>query len=152
MLCDISLICNLYLKVVAHIVFVHLSVGKYSVLFAQKLRRNNYVTPKNYLDFITRLSAVFNMLSDYCSIIFLILYVSKTCIIYLNFLEICLFSFIKYVCLVSSYNNLLEKKDHEILKMCERLDGGLLKLSEASEQLNELNKKLAVQKVTIAII
>ena len=48
----------------------------------------------------------------------------------------------------NSYNNLLEKKDLEILKMCERLEGGLTKLSEATEQLNELNKKLAVQKVS----
>nr|XP_039267660.1 dynein heavy chain 10, axonemal-like [Styela clava] len=88
-------------QVVAHIVFVHLSVGEYSTLFAQKLRRNNYVTPKNYLDFI------------------------------------------------SSYNSLLDKKDQEILKMCERLEGGLMKLSEASEQLEELNKKLAVQKVAV---
>ncbi|XP_076804944.1 dynein axonemal heavy chain 10-like [Clavelina lepadiformis] len=88
-------------SVVGHIVFAHQSVGKYSKLFAQKLRRNNYVTPKNYLDFI------------------------------------------------NSYNNLLEKKDQEILKMCERLDGGLQKLDEATEQLNELNKKLAVQKVAV---
>lgn len=42
-------------QVVAHIVFAHTSVGKYSTLFAQKLRRSNYVTPKNYLDFINRL-------------------------------------------------------------------------------------------------
>nr|XP_026696380.1 dynein heavy chain 10, axonemal isoform X1 [Ciona intestinalis]XP_026696381.1 dynein heavy chain 10, axonemal isoform X2 [Ciona intestinalis] len=87
--------------VVGHIVFAHQSVGNYSKLFAQKLRRNNYVTPKNYLDFI------------------------------------------------NSYNGLLDKKDQEILKMCERLDGGLQKLSEATEQLNELNKKLAVQKVAV---
>uniref|UniRef100_H2ZL82 Uncharacterized protein n=1 Tax=Ciona savignyi TaxID=51511 RepID=H2ZL82_CIOSA len=80
---------------VDQVIFAHQSVGKYSELFAQKLRRNNYVTPKNYLDFI------------------------------------------------NSYNSLLEKKDQEILKMCERLDGGLQKLSEATEQLNELNKKLA---------
>ena len=31
---------------------VHESVGDYSVLFLQKLRRINYVTPKNYLDFV----------------------------------------------------------------------------------------------------
>ena len=38
--------------VVEHIVLVHTSVGEYSKLFAQRLRRSNYVTPKNYLDFI----------------------------------------------------------------------------------------------------
>lgn len=31
---------------------VHLDVVKSSKLFQQRLRRNNYVTPKNYLDFI----------------------------------------------------------------------------------------------------
>jgi len=39
--------------VVSHIVMVHQSVGNYSKLFQQRLRRNNYVTPKNYLDFIS---------------------------------------------------------------------------------------------------
>ncbi|XP_020901970.2 dynein heavy chain 10, axonemal, partial [Exaiptasia diaphana] len=38
--------------VVDHVVFVHQTVGKYSVSFLQKLRRVNYTTPKNYLDFI----------------------------------------------------------------------------------------------------
>ena len=39
-------------SVVSHIVMVHQAVGKYSKLFLQRLRRSNYVTPKNYLDFI----------------------------------------------------------------------------------------------------
>ena len=39
-------------SVVCHIVKVHQTVGDFSILFQQKLRRNNYVTPKNYLDFI----------------------------------------------------------------------------------------------------
>ena len=39
-------------SVVSHIVMVHQQVGSYSREFLQKLRRNNYVTPKNYLDFI----------------------------------------------------------------------------------------------------
>ncbi|XP_021370512.1 dynein heavy chain 10, axonemal-like isoform X1 [Mizuhopecten yessoensis] len=39
-------------NVVSHIVLVHQSVGEYSKKFQQRLRRNNYVTPKNYLDFI----------------------------------------------------------------------------------------------------
>ncbi|XP_076108254.1 dynein axonemal heavy chain 10-like isoform X2 [Mytilus galloprovincialis] len=38
--------------VVSHIVMVHQAVGSYSKLFLQRLRRNNYVTPKNYLDFV----------------------------------------------------------------------------------------------------
>ena len=38
--------------VVSHIVLVHQSVVVYSKKFLQRLRRSNYVTPKNYLDFI----------------------------------------------------------------------------------------------------
>uniref|UniRef100_A0A4W6G9Y8 Dynein axonemal heavy chain 10 n=1 Tax=Lates calcarifer TaxID=8187 RepID=A0A4W6G9Y8_LATCA len=42
--------------VIAHVCMVHTSVGDYSKLFLQKLRRSNYVTPKNYLDFINTYS------------------------------------------------------------------------------------------------
>ena len=38
--------------VVTHMVMVHISVGGFSADFEHKLRRSNYVTPKNYLDFI----------------------------------------------------------------------------------------------------
>ncbi|XP_076006843.1 dynein axonemal heavy chain 10 [Genypterus blacodes] len=88
--------------VVAHVCMVHNSVGEYSKMFQQKLRRSNYVTPKNYLDFI------------------------------------------------NTYSNLLEEKDQYILGQCKRLEGGLDKLREASEQLAELNTKLAEQKVVLA--
>lgn len=44
------------LAVIAHVCMVHESVGDYSKLFQQKLRRCNYVTPKNYLDFINTYS------------------------------------------------------------------------------------------------
>ncbi|XP_033627732.1 dynein heavy chain 10, axonemal-like [Asterias rubens] len=88
-------------SVVKHVVFVHKSVGDYSVQFQQKLRRNNYVTPKNYLDFI------------------------------------------------NTYLKLLDDKDEYILSQCKRLEGGMAKLAEASVQLNELNEKLAVQKVAV---
>lgn len=39
-------------NIVAHMIQVHLSVDEYSRRFEQELRRHNYVTPKNYLDFI----------------------------------------------------------------------------------------------------
>lgn len=42
--------------VIDHVCMVHSSVGDYSKLFLQKLRRCNYVTPKNYLDFINTYS------------------------------------------------------------------------------------------------
>uniref|UniRef100_A0A8C7PKH0 AAA+ ATPase domain-containing protein n=1 Tax=Oncorhynchus mykiss TaxID=8022 RepID=A0A8C7PKH0_ONCMY len=47
--------------VIAHVCMVHGSVGDYSKMFLQKLRRSNYVTPKNYLDFI---STYANLLED----------------------------------------------------------------------------------------
>ena len=39
-------------SVVGHIVTVHAAVGVFSRDFQHKLRRANYVSPKNYLDFI----------------------------------------------------------------------------------------------------
>lgn len=42
--------------VISHICMVHSSVAEYSKTFLQKLRRYNYVTPKNYLDFINTYS------------------------------------------------------------------------------------------------
>ncbi|XP_061907301.1 dynein axonemal heavy chain 10-like isoform X1 [Entelurus aequoreus] len=89
-------------SVIEHVCMVHKSVGDYSILFLQKLRRANYVTPKNYLDFI------------------------------------------------STYSSLLKEKDEYILAQCKRLEGGLDKLKEASVQLDELNIKLAEQKVVLA--
>ena len=41
-----------YMSIVAHVVHVHQSVRAYSVEFLAKLRRTNFVTPKNYLDFL----------------------------------------------------------------------------------------------------
>ncbi|XP_019715984.1 dynein heavy chain 10, axonemal-like [Hippocampus comes] len=88
--------------VTEHVCLVHKSVGNYSTLFQQKLRRSNYVTPKNYLDFI------------------------------------------------NTYSSLLQEKDQYILAQCKHLEGGLDKLKEASVQLDELNIKLAEQKVVLA--
>uniref|UniRef100_A0A8D2LCC4 Dynein axonemal heavy chain 10 n=1 Tax=Varanus komodoensis TaxID=61221 RepID=A0A8D2LCC4_VARKO len=88
--------------VIEHIVMVHGSVGLYSKKFLQKLRRSNYVTPKNYLDFI------------------------------------------------NTYSKLLEEKNLFILAQCKRLEGGLDKLKEATVQLDELNLKLAEQRIVLA--
>ncbi|XP_012272400.1 dynein heavy chain 10, axonemal [Orussus abietinus] len=38
--------------IVQHVVHVHMSIGEYTAEFLTKLRRQNYVTPKHYLDFI----------------------------------------------------------------------------------------------------
>lgn len=48
-------------SLVGHIVMVHQSVGLFSKDFQHKLRRSNYVTPKNYLDFI---NTYLNLLDD----------------------------------------------------------------------------------------
>ncbi|XP_060639849.2 dynein axonemal heavy chain 10-like [Anolis sagrei] len=88
--------------VVEHSVMVHGSVGLYSKKFLQKLRRSNYVTPKNFLDFI------------------------------------------------NTYSKLLQEKNQFILAQCKRLEGGLDKLKEATIQLDELNLKLAEQKIVLA--
>ncbi len=39
-------------SIVSHMVLVHQSVRTFSTKFLEQLRRHNYVTPKNYLDFI----------------------------------------------------------------------------------------------------
>ncbi|CAG5116362.1 unnamed protein product, partial [Candidula unifasciata] len=88
-------------NLIAHCVMVHQSVCDYSVLFLQRLRRYNYVTPKNYLDFIT------------------------------------------------CYLKLLKEKDLFILSQCERLQGGLSKIEDATKMLAILNEKLAVQRVAV---
>lgn len=50
---------------------------------------------------------------------------------------------------INSYLKLLEEKDKLILAQCDRLGGGIQKIAEASVQLEDLNKKLAVQKVAV---
>uniref|UniRef100_A0A8C9QGL1 Dynein axonemal heavy chain 10 n=1 Tax=Spermophilus dauricus TaxID=99837 RepID=A0A8C9QGL1_SPEDA len=87
---------------VEHMVLVHESVGEFSKQFLQKLRRSNYVTPKNYLDFI------------------------------------------------NTYSKLLDEKTQFNIAQCKRLEGGLDKLKEATIQLDELNQKLAEQRVVLA--
>lgn len=56
-------VCDYYLKdtelpeehrqsIVDHIVYVHMSVQDYSRQFEEQLKRKNFATPKNYLDFL----------------------------------------------------------------------------------------------------
>lgn len=44
-------------EIVNHIVNVHLSVQDYSSEFEAKLKRKNFATPKNYLDFLKTYNA-----------------------------------------------------------------------------------------------
>lgn len=43
-------------NIVDHMVHVHISAGIYTKEFYEKLRRNNYITPKHFLDFINTYS------------------------------------------------------------------------------------------------
>ena len=45
-------------RIIEHVVAVHKLVGAVNVEFVQKLRRQNYVTPQNYLDFIATYQVV----------------------------------------------------------------------------------------------
>ncbi|KAJ3321068.1 Dynein heavy chain 10, axonemal [Boothiomyces sp. JEL0866] len=87
--------------IVTHMVGVHLSVGVFSLEFLQKYRRANYVTPKNYLDYI------------------------------------------------STYNKLLQDNRDLNGRLCARLESGLEKLEESSQQLEVLNKQLAEQNIAV---
>nr|XP_015221526.1 PREDICTED: dynein heavy chain 10, axonemal [Lepisosteus oculatus] len=51
--------------VIGHVCMVHGSVGEFSKKFLQKLRRSNYVTPKNYLDFISTYSKLLEEKDQY---------------------------------------------------------------------------------------
>ncbi|XP_058850532.1 dynein axonemal heavy chain 10 [Acipenser ruthenus] len=52
-------------SVIGHVCMVHESVGNFSKKFQQKLRRSNYVTPKNYLDFISTYSKLLDDKDQY---------------------------------------------------------------------------------------
>jgi dynein heavy chain len=54
-----------------------------------------------------------------------------------------------YLDFINSYARLLQEKDKFVLDQCQRLDGGLSKLIQASEDLVVLNQKLEVQKVAV---
>ncbi|CAH2003821.1 unnamed protein product, partial [Acanthoscelides obtectus] len=54
-----------------------------------------------------------------------------------------------YLDLITTYLRLLEEKDNYINAQCERLNSGLLKIAEASGELEILNKKLAKQKIIV---
>lgn len=88
-------------SVVSHMVGVHMSVAVFSQEFQQKYRRTNYVTPKNYLDYI------------------------------------------------NTYNRLLRDNRDLNGRLCARLETGLGKLQESSQQLDVLNKQLAEQNIAV---
>ncbi|KAJ2948630.1 hypothetical protein O0L34_g7885 [Tuta absoluta] len=46
--------------VVEHVVHVHMSIARYCQEFLTRLRRNNYVTPKHYMDFINNYIQLLN--------------------------------------------------------------------------------------------
>lgn len=73
-------------SVVEHVVHVHLSVGKFSTLFQQKLRRVNHVTPMNYLDFINSYTRLLKEKNKYvldqvsfspCCVCYILLFITQ---------------------------------------------------------------------------
>ena len=52
-LSDLDLPSEFRETITEHMVLAHQSVREYSAKFYDELRRHNYVTPKNYLDFIS---------------------------------------------------------------------------------------------------
>ena len=52
-------------NIISHVVMTHNMVGEYSAIFGQKLRRFNYVTPKNYLDYIKTYSSLLDEKDNY---------------------------------------------------------------------------------------
>ncbi|XP_075981627.1 dynein heavy chain at 89D [Anticarsia gemmatalis] len=46
--------------IVEHVVHVHMSIAHYSLEFLLRLRRNNYVTPKHYMDYLTNYLSLLN--------------------------------------------------------------------------------------------
>lgn len=87
--------------IVEHMVYVHNKIQEYSKKYYDELKRYNYVTPKNYLDFIY------------------------------------------------NYKNGLEEKKIELMKMKDRLRGGLAKLIEASEEVDRMQKELSEAKIVV---
>ena len=87
--------------IVDHMVMVHQSVRVLSERFLEELRRHNYVTPKNYLDFI------------------------------------------------SNYKSSLTDERAANDEKASRLDGGLQKLIQASEEVAELQEKLNAASVVL---
>ncbi|XP_042636525.1 dynein axonemal heavy chain 10 [Orycteropus afer afer] len=55
-----------------------------------------------------------------------------------------------YLDFINTYSKLLDEKTQYNIAQCKRLEGGLDKLKEATVQLDELNQKLAEQKIVLA--
>ncbi|XP_017781324.1 PREDICTED: dynein heavy chain 10, axonemal [Nicrophorus vespilloides] len=55
-----------------------------------------------------------------------------------------------YLDFIQSYLKLVEEHDSYIVAQCERLKGGMAKIDEASQELDILNSKLAIQKIIVA--
>ena len=100
-LSDQMIVAEMRPAIVNHMMKVHLSVEDMSRLYLQRYRRINYVTPKNYLDYI------------------------------------------------GSYNALLRDCNNDNAKLCERLEKGLAKIEESSQQLDKLNQQLAIQNIAV---
>lgn len=96
---------------------VHQSVEHYSEQFAKKLRRHNFTTPKNYLDFISTYLKLLERKNKE------------------NLAQVCwkktkIYIYLKFFCFIQQ----------------QRLAGGLEKIAEAQIELKELDARLQVQR------
>ena len=103
---------------VEHVVHVHLSVGAFSKSFQEKLRRVNHVTPKNYLDFINTYTRLLREKHKFVQ---------------------------DQVYVTTALHTHTSSSLSLSIAQCHRLDGGLRKLIEASDQIKVMSEKLEVQ-------
>lgn len=85
--------------IVEHVVHVHMSVSRYTAEFLLRLRRQNYVTPKHYMDYLTNYIALLNEKDAFiiAQVIFSPVYFYNTYSIFLYVTNFCtIFSFISY--------------------------------------------------------
>lgn len=118
-------------------VHVHKSVGQYIADFLTILRRKNYVTPKDYLDFINTFLRLLIEKRDY---------INAQCDRLSGGLHIFLYDLLfilSYLLLQTA-----RQKDYYLLVLFN--NAGLQKIEEASITLAELNDILAVQRIKVA--
>lgn len=131
-------------EVITHVCMVHSSVGDHSKLFQQKLRRCNYVTPKNYLDFISTYSKLLEEKDQY--ILGEKMKHTIKPVPLCEGLDWCRRATVHWLLEILCFTNSF----FVVPAQCKHLEVGLDKLKDASEQLLELNVKLAEQKVVLA--
>lgn len=121
-----------------HMVHVHKSVGRYTADFLTILRRRNYVTPKDYLDFINTFLRLLIEKRDY---------INAQCDRLSGGLDIFPYDLLVILFYFFFLKTVRQKTIYPLVLFN---GAGLLKIEEASTTLAELNDILAVQRVKVA--